>query len=70
MTASRVGFASAWNSVAIPADRDQYFRDVVAALACRGWDTWRIIVDFAGRPSIRPATPPPAARWNLACKPY
>jgi hypothetical protein len=36
-------------SVAIPADRDLYFRDVVAALAGRGWDSWRITIAIAGR---------------------
>src|SRR5277367_395764 len=36
-------------SVAIPADRDQYFRDVVAALAGRGWDSFRITIAIAGR---------------------
>lgn len=39
-------------SVEIPVDRDVYFRDVVAALACRGWDRWRITVEIAGRPWI------------------
>jgi len=36
-------------SVAIPADRDLYFRDVVTALAGRGWDSWRITIAIAGR---------------------
>ena len=36
-------------SVAIPADRDLYFRDVVAALAGRGWDSLRIAIAIAGR---------------------
>src|SRR5271154_4108814 len=36
-------------SVAIPADRDRYFRDIVAALACRGWDSLRITIAIAGR---------------------
>src|SRR5271170_486011 len=36
-------------SVAIPADRDLYFRDVVAALAGRGWDSLRIVIAIAGR---------------------
>src|SRR5271155_4689499 len=36
-------------SVAIPADRDLYFRDVVAALAGRGWDSLRIATGIAGR---------------------
>ena len=36
-------------SVAIPADRDLYFRDVVAALAGRGWDSFRITIAIAGR---------------------
>src|SRR5277367_5466295 len=39
-------------SLAIPVDRDQYFREVVAALACRGWDCARITVEIAGRPWI------------------
>jgi hypothetical protein len=41
-------------SVEIPADRDQYFREVVAGLACRGWDTWRIMVKIVGCPWIPP----------------
>src|SRR5271155_42541 len=36
-------------SVAIPEDRDLYFRDVVAALAGRGWDSFRITIAIAGR---------------------
>jgi hypothetical protein len=32
-----------------PADRDLYFRDVVAALAGRGWDSLRIAIAIAGR---------------------
>ena len=36
-------------SVAIPADRDLYFRDVVAALAGRGWDSSSIATAIAGR---------------------
>ena len=36
-------------SVAIPEDRDLYFRDVVAALAGRGWDSLRIAIAIAGR---------------------
>ena len=36
-------------SVAIPGDRDLYFRDVVAALAGRGWDSLRITIAIAGR---------------------
>jgi hypothetical protein len=38
-------------SVAIPADRDQYFRDVVAALAGRGWDSLRITIAIR-RPGV------------------
>ena len=49
LPASRAGFAIASNSVAIPADRDLYFRDVVAALAGRGWDSLRIVIAIAGR---------------------
>ena len=36
-------------SVEIPEDRDLYFRDVVAALAGRGWDSLRITIAIAGR---------------------
>ena len=36
-------------SVAIPADRDLYFRDVVTALAGRGWDSFRITIAIAAR---------------------
>jgi hypothetical protein len=39
-------------SLAIPVDRDQYFRETVAALACRGWDCSRITVEIAGRPWV------------------
>ena len=39
-------------SMAVPVDRDLYFRDVVAALACRGWDRQRIMIEIAGRPWI------------------
>jgi hypothetical protein len=39
-------------SVAIPADRDLYFRDIVAALARRGWDCSRITIEIAGRPWV------------------
>ena len=33
----------------IPADRDLYFRDVVAGLVGRGWDFSRIAIAIAGR---------------------
>jgi hypothetical protein len=36
-------------SVAIPEDRDLHFRDVVTALAVRGWDSFRITIAIAGR---------------------
>ena len=36
-------------SVAVPANCDLYFRDVVAALAGRGWDSLRITIAIAGR---------------------
>ena len=36
-------------SVAIPEDRDLYFRDVVTALAGRGWDSFRITIAIAAR---------------------
>jgi hypothetical protein len=36
-------------SAAIPADRDLYFREVVAALARFGWDSSRIAIAIAGR---------------------
>jgi hypothetical protein len=39
-------------SVVVPADPDQYFRAVVGALACRGWDNWRIVVKIVGRPWV------------------
>ena len=39
-------------SLEIPVDRDQYFNDIVAALACRGWDRARIVIEIAGRPWI------------------
>ena len=35
--------------VAIPEDRDLYFRDVVTALAGRGWDSFRITIAIAAR---------------------
>src|SRR5271155_4340224 len=38
-------------SVAIPEDRDLHFRDVVTALAVRGWDSFRITIAIAGRES-------------------
>ena len=39
-------------SLEIPVDRDLYLRDVVAALACRGWDRARITIEIAGRPWV------------------
>ena len=39
-------------SMTVPVDSDQYFRDVVAALACRGWDRQRIMIEIAARPWI------------------
>jgi hypothetical protein len=39
-------------SLTVPVDRDQYFRETVAALAGRGWDRARITVEIAGRPWV------------------
>ena len=39
-------------SMTVPVDSDQYIYDVVAALACRGWDCQRIMIEIAGRPWI------------------
>jgi hypothetical protein len=55
-------------SLTIPMDRDQYFRETVAALAAGGWYRWRITVEIAGRPWIsQRATRPAAALWSGAC---
>ena len=37
-------------ALTVPVDCDRYFHDVVAGLACRGWDRRRITVEIAGRP--------------------
>ena len=39
-------------SLEAPVDSDQYFHDIVAALACRGWDRKRIVIEIAGRPWV------------------
>jgi hypothetical protein len=39
-------------STAIPADRDLYFREVVAALAVLDWDVSRITIKIVGRPWV------------------
>ena len=36
-------------TVPADADRDQNFRDIVAALAARGWDSWRIETEIYGK---------------------
>jgi hypothetical protein len=39
-------------SLATPVDSYRHFHEVVAGLACRGWDSSRIMIKIAGRPWI------------------
>jgi hypothetical protein len=52
-------------SVEIPADRDQYFRDVVAALTGLGWDSIRIEVAIVGRVWLPERYAGPQLEWGI-----